>query len=788
MSYQDFAQQTAREPIEIVEIEVERCGLSFGTGICYATGEPCYNTWATCRAPDVFASEPYVYRFAKSDGNVPLGLSCVSLLKNISTAPQQLTVGKGLGVRASVTIQMRDADWPDHDHDPYFDARGHGAAGAAGTFWGRWLARHRFYVGRFARIYTGYVGSVWPLDFECRSYVIDSVNGVDKDGNLSLICKDILKLADDKRAQCPRASTTRLSNDISATDTTINLYPSTGDQLAASGFLRISSEIMSYTRSGDVLTVVRGQRGTVAKDASADDSVQDCAVFVNEPVQDIIYSLLNTYAGIPAAYIDKSAWDTERDEHLLGVYSSIITEPVGVNTLIAELCEQGQCYIWWDDVAQQIRFKALVPPVVDGLPIISDELHQLADSMSKTELANERQSRFVIYFDPIDPTKSLTDRTNFRQCEVVGDPLSESALEHGSPRIKTINSRWFSAGSLGRVRQLGQALLRRYRDPPRQIDFMLDASVDLKTADIFRVSSRLIQAPSGARDLVTMQVIEQQAVKAGVRNRVKALSFDWAGSDVPVDPLIYISVDLFDVDLVALYEAEYGTPDDRHVTFIVMAGVLITSSSISTPALITGSWITPPTLIIRGTVAGRGGNGGRGGDVVHVDGGMGEPVQADDGQDGGDAIRADSAITIVIDPAGIVCGGFGGGGGGGGAWRSTPANRGVCGSGGGGGWPYGAAGAKGERVGLVLSTPDGLDGYSATRDNGGDGASGYDSDGYIGGAGGDGGDLTRSSGDGLGGATGGDPNTFFGVAGLQGQAFINDHLITLTNNGLVLEG
>lgn len=743
MSYQDFAQLTAREPIEIVEIEVERCSLIFGTGICYATGEPCYNTWATCRAPDVFASEPYVYRFAKSDGNVPLGLSCVSLLKSISTAPQQLTVGKGLGVRASVTIQMRDADWPDHDFDPYFDLRGHGADGAAGTFWGRWLARHRFYVGRFVSRYTGYVGGVWPLDFERQSYVIDGINGTDKNGDLSLICKDILKLADDKRAQCPKASTARLSSDISATDTTINLYPSTGDQLAASGFLRISSEIMSYTRSGDVLTVVRGQRGTAAKAADADDSVQDCAVFVNEPVQDIIYTLLTVYAGVPSAYIDKTAWDAERDAHLLGVYSSIITEPTGVNTLIAELCEQGQCYIWWDDVDQQIRFRALVPPVVDGLPIISDELHQLADSMSKTDLANERQSRFVIYFDPIDPTKSLTDRTNFRQCEVAVDPLSESALEHGSPRIKTINSRWFSAGSLGRVRQLGQALLRRYRNPPRQIDFMLDASVDLKTADIFRVSSRLIQAPSGARDLVTMQVIEQQAVKAGVRNRIKALSFDWTAADID-DPLIYIGADLVDVNLLLLYQSEYGEPrDGQNITFVIMPNVNVISSQLGDFAMVTGDWTADVNLklIVRpnALLAGRGGYGAGhsyygtpegDSDTTPSNTGVGYFVFAQQGRNG---LRVTYPITVELS------GTLAAGGGGGGQTRA--------GLGGGGGAPFGHRGLAADEA-EVISDPE-LGATWLSRDGGRFvGGLGFGAGADFESAAGNGGDLAAAGGDG----------------------------------------
>ena len=80
---------------------------------------------------------------------------------------------------------------------------------------------------------------------------------------------------------------------------------------------------------------------------------QQCARFSNQPVQRLIYSLLVDYARVPGSYINLSDWDTERDNKLNGVYSTLIADPIGVNSLIAELCEQGQCYIWWDETLQK---------------------------------------------------------------------------------------------------------------------------------------------------------------------------------------------------------------------------------------------------------------------------------------------------------------------------------------------------------------------------------------------------------------------------------------------------
>ena len=92
----------------------------------------------------------------------------------------------------------------------------------------------------------------------------------------------------------------------------------------------ISGEIMSFTRSGDTFTVTRAQDNTEAKAHDADDTIQLVGEFASAEIQDVIYTLLTDYAGIDTAYIDKPAWDTERDTYLTGVWNLTQPEPVGV--------------------------------------------------------------------------------------------------------------------------------------------------------------------------------------------------------------------------------------------------------------------------------------------------------------------------------------------------------------------------------------------------------------------------------------------------------------------------
>ena len=65
--------------------------------------------------------------------------------------------------------------------------------------------------------------------------------------------KDVLKLASDERAVCPIPSQGRLNLDMTAIATSFTVTPSgVGADYDASGYVRVGSEVMSYTRSGDV--------------------------------------------------------------------------------------------------------------------------------------------------------------------------------------------------------------------------------------------------------------------------------------------------------------------------------------------------------------------------------------------------------------------------------------------------------------------------------------------------------------------------------------------------------
>ena len=726
------ASRVGRIPVVFVELDMDYCTRTYGTSPCTAavgvTGAAkCYNTYATCQDTANYNKGVKTYRFSDPSARLPVGLQTIPLLKSVSFAPQQITPGKGLGVRGSVTLKLADAPWTDVDIDPYISAR---ATPAAGTFWGRFRARNPYYEGRPLRILSGYITSPFSWDaFQTRAYILESLSAVLKGDEAQIVGKDILKLADDKKALFPRPSTGTLSAGISDSDTTLTASP-TGIGAAeypASGKIAISGEIMAFTRSGDTFTVTRAQDNTAAAAHDADDTIQLVGEFSSAEIQDVIYDLLTDYAGIDTAYIDKPAWDTERDTYLTGVWNLTQPEPVGVNTLLSELTEQGNCRIWWDEIDQQIRFRA-VRPLDAALPVLSDTDHFIQNTISVTEDTKQRISAVLVYFGRIRPTDRLDDPKSFAVRYLAADPDAAGVNQYGSQQIKKIFSRWFQSVSLGRVQDLADALLQTYRDPPRMLEFKLDAATDLRTGSIFRADTRFIQDVDGSHALMPFEVIESKEEQAG---HLLAFKCQEMPKDIPLADTytIIISTDTADVDLYGIFVSEFGVPGSAvTVSVTINSGVLVYATSPSGYALTNpSSWPagTVITLTNHGVISGYAGKGGAGAIVVMGSGTFGQP-----GEDGGNALLA--AYAITIDNTDGVIGAGGGGGGGGGVIVIVGVGATAAGGGGGGG----AGGGSGGAAGSYLGTPA-TAGSSATNTTGGAGGNGTSGSGSRGGAGGD---------------------------------------------------
>ena len=451
------------------------------------------------------------HKFKSNNNNDPAidGIPC---LVSVSTAPTKIVIGKGLGHRASITIQLMDFTHHDRGIDPYVSTRTYDPE-TQGTYFGKLKARNPFYTGRKVRIKTGFNG-----EFQTRLYIIESMSGPDESGRLSIVCKDPLKLADKERSQCPALSTGELASAYSVGGTTLVLTAGDGAGYPASGTVRIGDNILAYTGvSTDTLTgVTGGQWGTTDAAHDAGSKVQLCKTFSSVNVVDIIEDLLLNFTDIDAAFIDSAAWALERDMFLSSTtLTSIISEPTGVKELIEELTEQFLLDVWWSDDEQLIKLESIIPKAVNTTEAeYTDEHHILKQGVQVSENIKDRVTEVWFYYAPINHSESY-DAENMAKVKIVVDANAESAAQFNDKRIKKIFSRWTDSESL--AIQSSSRLLNRDATNRKQIKFKMDVKdSSLKTGDHFIINTKYITDETGAKLSKRMQVLSHDIREKGV--------------------------------------------------------------------------------------------------------------------------------------------------------------------------------------------------------------------------------------------------------------------------------
>lgn len=533
-----------REIVQVVEIDVDFCGRTYGSSPCLASmnaanPRKCYNTFGTCQYKQAYQKQVLTLKFVEvsfpvKHGNyIPALISVGGYEQQVNIAGYKPDLG-GLGRRASVQVKLADFPYRDVLTDKYWRQRISGAAQIdepgydpleRGTFWTKFKARN-FYAGRPLRHIEAHYTNAGNLVYDrVRSYVMDSFDGPDSNGQVTIIAKDILSLADDEKAQCPRTSNGKLAADITVSATTATLTPSGVGNLEypASGYAVIGSEIVRFTRTNDTLTMTRAQHGTSASSHSANDTVQVCYSIRNVRADQVIRSLLINYAGIPASYFDIPEWTTEfnRWGNKLQL-AATICKPTSVVTLIGEICQLG-ITVWWDELSQKIRVKLNHPPEETPVPI-SDDSNII--SIRQEDNEDERATRVAMWSVQIDPTKDLS-KDNFLRGYYAIHVDSESSGMYNGERTKTIYTRWLNQGNDSAVKIIAGRLLTRYKQTPTTYEVTLDAKDDLELTDVVSLSTHLVTDITGKPTTKLAQVYSRSVDKHGHRYKVKLQKFEF---------------------------------------------------------------------------------------------------------------------------------------------------------------------------------------------------------------------------------------------------------------------
>jgi hypothetical protein len=461
--------------------------------------------------------------FTHNQDGVPDVPGIFPALKSVSSRPGELNLSgldprsTALGIRARSTVTLQDFTSNDTWLDKYQSERVTGAALASGIGYnplerGRMLARMAtrfpYYLGMPMRVRRGYVGDV-VASMPTEHYVVSELKGPNAAGELTFTGKDILDLAENAKAVYPKASLGKLLDDITAGAFSFTLTPAgIGNQdYPASGLVRVGREIMSFTRTADVMTVVRGREGTEAADHSALDVVQICGLINNANINDAIETILKDNTTAFDDFIDSAAWESENDTWLAGTTTGrvIVSKPTGKSILVGELCQLG-VMVWWDSIAQEIRFKVNAPLLPgEEFYSVTDDGNIINGTPDVDRAENQRASAIWLYHGVRDWTDDTLAGRNFNKL-VIAAPTENL---YGQEAYKEIFTRWFGrAGDDVNASIISERLLARYLNVPRIVSGTLDVKDrgGVKLGDRLEVESYVLQDIDGATFALPMQV------------------------------------------------------------------------------------------------------------------------------------------------------------------------------------------------------------------------------------------------------------------------------------------
>lgn len=663
---------SATERVTFVEIELPVCELVYGEAPCTAqlgvTGDTkCYNSRKSCQALDQINEATQTLRLAIPSSFLPIGITAVANIEGVSYTPSQIKLAQSIGVRSTVIVTCQDHPFPDTGvgGDQYSESRNFDP-NEVGSFWGKIKARFPFLRGARLRWIQG--NPEQNLDqMEVRTFLIDRIEGPDTNGRVRIIAKDPLTVVDDQRAQAPALSRGLLAQAITSSATSAILTPSgVGAEYPASGKVAIGgNEICTFTRSGDILTLTgRGVNNTTAVAHDQEDRVQVVIEFFGISPAVIINDLLTQFGNVPSSFIRLSNWQEEVDEFLGRVYSAVIAEPTPVVELVNEVLVQAGISIWWDELGETIRLQVL-RDIVKGQFVFNEDFI-LGDTFNQIDQPQKRVSRAQIYYGQINPLDGQDDTKNYRN-SLLSVSL-ESELNHGSPAIKQIFSRWITATARAAADRVTKLILSRFSEPPKLFTFgLLRETIPLLPAlgGAVLVRSRFNQDDQGFPITAECQVTQVSVSDSVMTYQAEEVIIsEEVQPDDPTVKIVAIDSDVVNFNLRQAFLSAYAEAEQGDTVICeIRGGVLVGSEETTLPAFRTGTgWAAGivPIIIIEpnARIMGRGGIGGA---ATADQNRATSNHQVRNGGAGGLALLVE--VPVNINNQGTIGGGGGGGGG-----------------------------------------------------------------------------------------------------------------------------
>jgi hypothetical protein len=549
----------------------------------------------------------------------PSGSNVLPIIRGVAVAPGVIAPGEGMGIRESITVQCADIQFAVA-----------GTEYESGTLWPKIRAIYGTLRGRRLRYVIDIDGVT-----ETRHYLIDALSVV-ADGATITARDDLWTLAS-TMARAPDASPGRTTAPVAELDSSLTLTPSgVGD-----GFYRPAgvavlggSEVVRYTRSGDVLTLAeRAMHGTVSPAThEADSTVQEILEFNTGSAHDvsladfnaaglevpqgftwhggrpaeILSYLLVRYGRIDPSIIPLASWYAETDRN----YGARIAQPEGVGVLVGELIQQAGLAMWADSVLSRIHMRALVN-ISGAAPLGADRVA----NYSCRDQSEKQVTECWAYWGQINPTERIDEKKNYRaiQLGVASDVYPE--LDGTDRHIRTMMCRWVNTQA--NAEWLVRMMLARYATPPREFTGTLhrsDPAYFPSMGQRVALGHYSLQNVLGAEQSVLAQVISIRPAWDTLTYQLEELDLRALQTEPGFQRVVYLVPNDRNVNLRTLHDIQYADPvAGDNVLFILEQGNTVGSAVPGRPAVIDGEWpagVTRTLWVQPGaSIEGRGGDG-----------------------------------------------------------------------------------------------------------------------------------------------------------------------------------
>lgn len=543
-----------REPVQIVEIDLDFCLNTFGLSPCTATlgGETrfkCFNGWKNCADKPNYNKGTLTLRFINQISDIPKdGNLYFPVLKSVRYSNETVNIGSGddklgtLGKRGNSTIVIEDFFHHFRGFDKYADQRRSGAAQVDGnpidpgktlTFWNAFKLRHPNYADRPIRIINTFIEEVggkrvFSTEKYTRHYVIGSIKGPSNNSSVTISAKDILTLTDKKTAIAPKVSKGSLLEDIDEVATTLTLSPvGVGDEdYPASGFATVGSELVRFTRAGDTVTLAeRAVGGSELGSHEQDDTFQVALRYNNVLVDEVLTDLLTNYTTTPSEWIDSVNYNVEAERWGSTLkLNTFITEPTPVKDLLGELAALGVA-IWSESANKRIRMRLNHPrDFTERVTDVNDS--NLIKTIEVDDRDEDRITQVHFYSVQKDVTEKEDRKNNYNRALVTLDADAQNDNFYKETRIKEILTRWLNQGNDTAIQILSRRLLQRFNKAPVTYTITGDWQLaDQNLVDLLKVQSSRVPDVEGRLPEKIVQIISKDESKFGHEVVISAQEF-----------------------------------------------------------------------------------------------------------------------------------------------------------------------------------------------------------------------------------------------------------------------